>query len=181
MWHDGTVSELARGSLLVATPLLLDPNFWRTVILIIDHDEGGAVGLVLNRPTLERVETHIPAWGGVAAEPGIVHIGGPVEPQIAIGIAIGTAGEPTGVAGLSIIDLETIPSSEISSVRIYAGYAGWSPGQLETEIEQGSWFVVPAAPDDPFEPPEGQWARTLRRQGGHLALLSTFPDDVALN
>jgi putative transcriptional regulator len=181
LWHDEHVSENLGGHLLVATPLLIDPNFWRSVVLLLQHDEEGTIGVILNRPTLERVETHIPVWGPVAAEPGIVHFGGPVDPQVAIGLAAGQAGQPSGVPGLSIVDLEASPGSDLGSVRIYSGYSGWGAGQLEAEIGEGSWYVVPASPDDPFDRPEGQWSRVLRRQNGHLALVSTFPDDVALN
>ncbi len=181
LWHDCGVQESLGGRLLVATPLLIDPNFWRTVVLLLQHDQEGSIGVVLNRPTVEQVETHIPVWGPVAAKPGTVHFGGPVDPRIAIGLATGQIGEPTGVPGLSIVDLETSPGPELAAVRIYSGYAGWGQGQLEAEIAEGSWYVVPAAPDDPFDRPEGQWSRVLRRQKGHLALVSTFPDDVDLN
>jgi putative transcriptional regulator len=176
------VSVPLEGRLLVATPQLVDPNFWRSVVLVLQHDEAeGTIGIVLNRPTPELVETHIPAWGAVAADPGTVHFGGPVEPQVAIGLATGAVGEPTSLPGLSIVDLETSPQPELGAVRIYSGYAGWGMGQLEAEVGEGSWYVVPAAPDDPFDRPERQWARVLRRQHGHLSLVSTFPDDVALN
>jgi putative transcriptional regulator len=181
LWHDVVVDGTLGGQLLVATPLLIDPNFWRSVVLILQHDDDGSLGLVLNRPTVERVETHIPVWGPVAAKPGTVHFGGPVEPRVAIGLATGQGGEPTGVPGLSIVDLEAEPGEGTSAVRIYSGYAGWGQGQLELEIAEGSWYVVPASPDDPFDRPEGQWSRILRRQNGHLALVSTFPDDVDLN
>lgn len=182
MWHDGCVlSETLRGRLLVATPLLIDPNFWRTVVLLLQHDEEGSIGVVLNRPTVERVETHIPDWGPVAAKPGIVHFGGPVDPRVAIGLATGIDGEPSGVPGLSLVDLEAPPGTAPAEVRVYSGYSGWGGGQLEAEIAEGSWYVVPASPDDPFDRPEGQWSRVLRRQKGHLALVSTFPDDVDLN
>jgi putative transcriptional regulator len=175
------VTEYLAGNLLVATPLLVDPNFWRTVVLLLLHDGESTIGVVLNRPTQELVETHIPAWGEVSAPPGLVHFGGPVEPQVAIGLATGQTGEPTGVPGLSIVDLDSSPGFELGLVRVYSGYAGWGPGQLEAEIEDGSWYVVPASPDDPFDRPEGQWSRVLRRQQGHLGLVSTFPDDVSLN
>jgi putative transcriptional regulator len=181
LWHDETVSESLAGRLLVATPLLIDPNFWRTVILVVEHDESGAIGLVLNRPTTELVATHIPEWGAMATDPGTVHFGGPVEPQVAIGLGSGTIGEPTSLPGVSMVDLEATPSSDGGSVRIYSGYAGWGSAQLETEVAEGSWYVVHAAPDDPFDRPEGQWSRVLKRQRGHLALVSTFPDDVAMN
>jgi putative transcriptional regulator len=169
------------GHLLVATPLLIDPNFWRSVVLVLQHDAEGSLGLVLNRPTKELVETHIPGWGDRAAEPGTVHIGGPVDPRVAIGLAPGRSGEPSGVPGLSVVDLEAAPGDSPTEVRIYSGYSGWGAGQLEAEIEEGSWYVVPASPDDPFDRPEGQWSRVLRRQRGHLALVSTFPDDIASN
>jgi putative transcriptional regulator len=175
------VTEYLAGNLLVATPLLVDPNFWRTVVLLLLHDGESTIGVVLNRPTQELVETHIPVWGEVSAPPGLVHFGGPVEPQVAIGLATGQTGEPTGVPGLSIVDLDSSPGPELGLVRVYSGYAGWGPGQLEAEIEDGSWYVVPASPDDPFDRPEGQWSRVLRRQQGHLGLVSTFPDDVSLN
>jgi putative transcriptional regulator len=100
---------------------------------------------------------------------------------VAIGLGTSRSGEPTGLPGLSIVDLEEEPGEGTTSVRIYSGYSGWGAGQLEAEIEEGSWYVVPASPDDPFDRPEGQWSRVLRRQQGHLALVSTFPDDVSAN
>lgn len=175
------MSGKLEGRLLVATPLLIDPNFWRTVVLVLQHDDEGSLGLVLNRPSAEPVEAHIPAWGPVTAPPGTVHYGGPVAPEMAIGLSTGREGEPTPVPGLCIVDLGQSPGPEPGAVRVYSGYAGWGAGQLEAEIAEGSWYVVAASPDDPFERPEGQWARVLRRQTGYLALVSTFPDDVSLN
>lgn len=180
MWHDDVMSRL-EGRLLVATPRLVDPNFWRTVVLVLQHDEEGSLGLVLNRPTLEPVEAHIPAWGPLAAPPGRVHYGGPVEPEMAIGLGAGQEGEPTAVPGLSIVDLADEPGPHPATIRVYSGYSGWGAGQLEAEIADGSWYVLPASPDDPFDRPEGQWSRVLRRQSGHLALVATFPEDVRLN
>ena len=169
------------GKVLVATPRLIDPNFFRTVILIVQHDAEGTVGVVLNRETSEIVGDHLPEWAAYAAEPGFIHFGGPVEPEIAIGLSTSTTGESTGVPGLSIVDLASEPESDSSPIRVYSGYSGWGAGQLEAELAEGSWYVVQASPDDPFDAPEGQWARILRRQSGHLALVSTFPDDIALN
>ena len=169
------------GKVLVATPRLIDPNFFRTVILLLQHDQEGAVGIVLNRETTETVADHLPEWAERAAEPGLVHFGGPVEPEIAIGISSSATGESTGVPGLSIVDLGTDPETDASPIRVYSGYSGWGAGQLEEELAEGSWYVVQASPDDPFDPPIGQWARILRRQSGHLALVSTFPEDVTLN
>jgi len=169
------------GKVLVATPRLIDPNFFRTVILLLQHDQEGAVGIVLDRETTETVADHLPEWAERAAEPGLVHFGGPVEPEIAIGISSSATGESTGVPGLSIVDLGTDPETDASPIRVYSGYSGWGAGQLEEELAEGSWYVVQASPDDPFDPPIGQWARILRRQSGHLALVSTFPEDVTLN
>ncbi|MFQ5523326.1 MAG: YqgE/AlgH family protein [Acidimicrobiia bacterium] len=174
------MEESLAGKLLVATPRLVDPNFYRTVILLLQHDEEGAVGVVLNRVTTETVAEHLPDWAGRATPPGYIHWGGPVEPDVAIGISLTPDGMPTNVPGLSLIDLSEVPEKG-PSVRVYSGYSGWSPGQLEAEIHAGSWYVVQAAPDDPFDDPADQWRRILRRQPGLLALISTFPDDVRLN
>ncbi len=169
------------GKLLIATPLLVDPNFYRTVILMLQDDEDGTVGVVLNRPTLERVETHLPEWATRTEAPHRIHYGGPVEPEVAIGLST-SAGLPAGVPGLNLVDLSASPNDVTGpSVRIYSGYAGWGQGQLEEELATGSWYVVQASPDDPFDDPEGQWRRVLRRQPNYLSLVSTFPDDVRLN
>lgn len=124
---------------------------------------------------------HLPEWEATVAPPGLVHYGGPVDPQVAIGLARSRAGMETGVTGLSIVDLGSSPGEERPRVMIYSGYAGWGGGQLEAEIEEGSWYVVPAAPDDPFDDPETLWHAVLRRQGGLLSVVSTYPPDPALN
>ncbi|MCI0425319.1 MAG: YqgE/AlgH family protein [Actinobacteria bacterium] len=181
MWHDWVVLTSHQGRLLVATPHLLDPNFYRTVVLLLQHDEEGTVGVVLNRPTIEAVADHLPEWGEVVADPGVIHYGGPVEPQVAIGLARTEHGLPTGVPGLSVVDLASTPPADGPRARVYGGYAGWGEGQLEDELTTGSWFLVPAGPDDPFDDPEAQWQTVLRRQGGLLAVVSTFPEDPTLN
>jgi putative transcriptional regulator len=88
---------------------------------------------------------------------------------------------PTGVPGLSLIDLGSPPDGHSSPVRIYSGYSGWSADQLESEIATGSWYLVQASPDDPFDTHVDQWRRVLRRQPGFLSVVSTFPDDISLN
>lgn len=165
----------------MATPSLIDPNFWRTVVLIIRSDVDGSIGLTLNRPTVVRVDAHLRAWSTLVPEPGLVHSGGPVQPEVAIALVIGDGGEPVGLKGLSLGDvaIDELPSS--GPARIYSGYSGWGRGQLEEEVSEGSWYVVPARPSDPFDSPDDQWARILKRQGGRLALMSTFPDDVTMN
>lgn len=175
------MQESHAGKLLVATPQLIDPNFYRSVVLMLQDDEEGTVGVVLNRPTEELVESHLPDWAEWTPEPGLVHKGGPVDPEVAIGIALTTAGMSTGVPGLSLVNLSEPTTSHEGPVRIYAGYAGWGSEQLTLELAMGSWYLVQASPDDPFEDPVGQWKRVLRRQPGLLSLVSTFPEDVNQN
>lgn len=181
VWHDDLVMDTHAGKLLVATPQLIDPHFWRTVIFMLQHDDDGTVGIVLNRPTPELVADHLPEWVAGETEPQPVFYGGPVEPEMAIGLGPGVRGDPTPLPGVTLVDLSTSPPGDLRRIRIYSGYAGWGTGQLEAEIAEGSWYLVQASPDDPFDRPEGQWARILRRQNGYLSLVSTFPDDVALN
>lgn len=180
MCNDWAMDSMA-GSLVVATPLLVDPHFFRTVVLILQHDEDGCLGVVLNRPTTESVSAHIPEWAAVVPEPGLVHYGGPVDPAVAIGLALGRGGEEAGVPGLSLVDLSEEPTGSEGPVKIYSGYAGWGAGQLEAELAEGSWYRVQASPDDPFDNEEGQWRRVLRRQPGFLSVVSTYTDDPDLN
>jgi putative transcriptional regulator len=173
--------ESLAGRLLVATPLLYDPNFFRTVVLLLQHDEDGCLGVVLNRPTAEPVADHLPEWAERVPDPQTVNFGGPVDPAVAIGLALAGEGMATGVPGLSLVDLSAPPDESSQPVRIYSGYAGWGSEQLEMEIATGSWYVVQASPDDPFDSDDEQWRRILRRQPGFLSVVSTFPDDVDLN
>ncbi len=181
MWHDVVVTSPLTGKLLVATPRLIDPNFYRAVVLIVQHDEEGTLGLVLNRVTTEKAEGYLPAWTDYLTPPGMVHYGGPVEPEVAIGLGLTSSGMYAGVAGLGLVDLSQDPDDDSPRIKVYSGYSGWSAGQLEDELSTGSWFVVPAAPDDPFAEPETLWRKVLRRQSGLLSVVSTFPDDPSLN
>ncbi len=178
--NDWCMESLA-GSLLVATPNLIDPNFYRTVVLLIQHDDDGCVGVVLNRPTAEKVVDHLPEWAERVEPTDLINYGGPVEPEVAIGLGLTTEGMATGVPGLSLVDLGSPPEDTPAPVRIYSGYSGWGADQLEAEIALGSWYVVQASPDDPFDSDDGQWRRVLRRQSGFLSVVSTYPDDVGLN
>jgi len=180
LWHDGVMESYA-GSLLVATPVLLDPHFYRTVVLLLQHDPDGCVGVILNRPTTEAVVDHIPEWSERVADPAMIYYGGPVDPEVAIGLSLSTGGMTTGVPGLTLIDLSSSPESSHQPVRIYSGYSGWAGDQLESEIAEGSWYVVQASPEDPFDSDEEQWRRVLRRQPGFLSVVSTYPDDIELN
>jgi len=186
--------EPTAGSLLIAAPTLVDPNFARTIVLLLDIGESGALGVVLNRPTELDVGDVLEPWADLVTGPGVLFQGGPVETDAALAVASVAAGvsaddEPVGwrrVAGSTgLVDLDApveIVASAIGSVRIFAGYAGWGAGQLEAEIDEGSWYVVPAEPQDPFlEDPERLWVSVLRRQGGDLAMMATMPVEPGLN
>jgi putative transcriptional regulator len=178
------------GRLLVATPLLVDPNFDRTVVLVLDHDEDGTLGVVVNRPTTVGISDVLPAWTSLSVDPQVVFQGGPVALDSALGIASVLGGsEPLGwrrvYGGIGLVDLDAPPevlAAELAAFRVFAGYAGWSAGQLEGELAQGAWYVVDSEPDDPFTPePTSLWHAVLRRQRGELALLATYPEDPTLN
>jgi putative transcriptional regulator len=189
-------SDPKAGRLLVATPLLEDPNFRRGVVLIVEHEvTEGTLGVVLNRPTKVPVGQVLEQWTELAADPSVLFRGGPVSPNSALALALVPGkDEPLGwraldgapaLARLGLLDLDTPPrllAPAISSLRVYAGYAGWSPGQLQAEIDEGAWYVLPAEPGDVFSAdPERLWRRVLRRQEGDLAFLATYPDDPGLN
>lgn len=170
------------GKLLVASHLLLDPSFYRTVVLILVHEkENGAMGLVLNRETTERAERYLPGWSDRIAPPGLVHYGGPVEPDIAVGLGRAPTARETIGPGLGTVDLTSEPDADGSAIKVYSGYAGWGVAQLEEEMAEGAWYVVDAQADDPFADPNTLWQRVLQRQGGSLALYSTFPEDPTSN
>lgn len=169
------------GKLLVAAPHLVDPNFWRTVVLLIEHGEDGALGLVLNRATDIPVTDYLPSWEDHLVPPGVVHYGGPVEPEVAIALGRDARSSHAGIPGLTLVDLTEDPDDETPRVRVFSGYAGWSPGQLEAELSEGAWFMVDAAPDDVFADPEGLWRAVLRRQKGPLAMIGLLPEDPSLN
>lgn len=184
---------LRAGLLLVAAPALVDPNFDHAVVLVLDHDEDGSLGVVLNRPSPVPVGDILADWSELAGAPEVLFHGGPVGTDSALAVATVPADaageEPVGWRRLfddtGIVDLDTpteLVSAAVSGLRIFAGYSGWGAGQLEAEIAEGSWIVVPAEPADPFlANPALLWGRVLRRQGGHLAMLATQPEDPALN
>lgn len=168
------------GSLLVASPHLIDPNFFRSVVLILEHDKEGAVGVIINQPSTSGLEGELPEWAGLLAEPPVVFVGGPVQPDAAVGLADGVDGSP--VSGVGMVDLSAPPGGLSVPVRIYAGYAGWGPGQLEDELEEGGWIVAEARAGDVFATTPGTlWSVVLKRQPGVTALLASFPIDPGLN
>ncbi len=185
------MSDLSAGMLLVATPALLDPNFSDTVVLLLDVDENGALGVVLNRPSPVPVAEVLEGWGGVVGEPEVLFRGGPVstEGALAVGMLRTPDDAPVGfreVAGrLGLVDLDTpveLVDGSLVGMRIFAGYAGWGVGQLQAEVDEGSWYVVPALAPDVFRAdPTDLWRDVLRRQPGELAWHSTRPHDPNLN
>lgn len=178
------------GSLLVATPALLDPNFRRGVLFVLDHDADGALAVVINRPSDLSLEVVLPRWSGAVVEPSLLFSGGPVaqDSALAVGLALG-AGPDLGFKRLSgdygLVDLD-LPAesllSDLVGVRVFSGYAGWGEGQLEAEITEGSWYVVNALPTDLLTSrPTALWREVLHRQPGELAYVATFPDDATMN
>lgn len=174
-----------RGQLVVATPMLGDPNFAHSVVFLLDHNDEGALGIVLNRPSGADVASTLPHWDTLALAPEVMFVGGPVQPEavVALGLAdAATEAVQPVVPGIAIVDLRADPlalTDEVQGLRLFAGYAGWGGGQLEAEIDEGGWFVVDAVPDDVFgDDPEHLWVRVLSRQGG---VFSTITQDPSLN
>lgn len=184
-------STPTRGRLLVAGPPLEDPNFRRTVVFMIEHNDDGALGVVLNRPSPIDIADALPQWVGLAAAPPAVFIGGPVEQGAVLGLGrLVDDAAPEGLtpvhAGIGVLDLEADPArlqGDVGGVRLFTGYAGWGPGQLEAELAMGGWFVVDAEPSDvTTTAPDDLWRAVLRRQPDEdLALLALFPDDLSAN
>lgn len=180
-----------KGRLLVAEPALTDPNFSRTVVLVLEHSEDGAIGVVLNRPSEFDVNGALPNWAHLATAPAVVFVGGPVvEEGTAICLARTRGPAPDEVLkpvidGVGTLDVNCAPAdagSSVEEVRLYAGYSGWGAGQLEGEIEAGGWFVVDARPIDGFtSDPARLWKAVLGRQRGQLAWFVNFPPDVDMN
>lgn len=182
-----------RGRLLVASPRLTDGNFDRSIVYLIEHAGEGAVGVVINRPTNREVMHAIPPWWEKAALPPVMFLGGPVSRTAAI--CLGVASTPVDPLAntigfrpidgpVGVVDLSQDPDSvPVSQVRVFAGYAGWSAGQLEDELAAEAWFVVDAEPADVLSSdPESLWRRVLRRQSElGLRLLASYPPDPAFN
>jgi len=173
--------------LLVSVPTLDDANFFRSVVFVIEHTEEGAVGVVLNQPTEALITDALPDWAEVAAAPAVAFVGGPVQQHEAvIGLArVGRlessdAWQPL-LGRVGTVDLGRTPADvlgDLEAVRVFAGYSGWGPGQLDDELAREGWFVVDAFPDDLLTPdPASLWRTVLRRQGGDLAVAANYPRD----
>jgi putative transcriptional regulator len=177
-----------QGKLLVASPTLLDPNFARTVVAIANHDDDGALGIVLNRPSETEVAEAVPDLADVVDGEDVVFVGGPVQPAAIVVLA--QFQDPSEAAYLVTRDVGLVADSTgldrlgvaTARRRIFAGYAGWGPGQLEAELEREDWIIEDARPDDVFsEDPRELWGRVLERKGGQFRLIARMPLDPSLN
>jgi putative AlgH/UPF0301 family transcriptional regulator len=195
----GCLDDVSPGSLLVAMPALTDPTFSGTVVFVLDHSDTGTLGVVLGRPSQVAIRDVLPGWCDLAVEPGVFHVGGPCETDTALCLAMtggssapgtGDEGERTGlrrVAGtVHLVDLDADASAvagHIDGLRVFAGYAGWSPGQLAAEIAEGAWACVPGRAEDVLSSASGPdlWRAVMGRQTGRLAVLSTAPADPSAN
>ena len=183
----GAVDESLRGKLLIASPALVDPNFARSVVLMTEHNDEGAMGIVLNRPADAAARELLPVLQEIAGEDPLF-IGGPVQPQAVVLLA--EFSDPTAAAWLVVADVGLAAAdTDIEQLtpavrrgRFYAGYSGWGPGQLEAEIELDSWIVEPPMPTELFpDDPETLWHDVLERKGGQYTLISRMPEDPSLN
>jgi putative transcriptional regulator len=183
--------ESLAGQLLVATPSTGGAIFRRSVVLLLQHDDTGAHGLVLNKPLATGVQSVLPSWQEHVSRPQRLFQGGPVGLDTALGLAFAPGGDEPQLGiqrvfgALGVVDLDAPPElimPEVTGLRIFAGYAGWAPGQLEGEIAEGGWYVVPSADGDVFsDRPEGLWSAVLRRQPGQLSWVASFPEDPSWN
>jgi putative AlgH/UPF0301 family transcriptional regulator len=175
-------------------PALSDPTFAGTVVYVLDHSDSGTVGVVLGRPSQVEIRDVLPGWCELAVEPGVFHVGGPCETDTAL--CLGTAASDSDVdldSGLRrvagdvyLVDLDGDPGEveeQLTGLRVFAGYAGWAPGQLAGEIAEGAWACVPGTAEDVLSPAAGPllWRRVMGRQSGRLAVLSTAPADPSAN
>jgi putative transcriptional regulator len=180
------VSSLT-GHLLVAGPALVDPNFHRSVVLVGEHGEEGALGVILNRTSESTVDEAVPELAALVEGSAPIHVGGPVQPSAIVVLAEFV--EPERAETLVLEDIGFLPSEidpdelgELRRARVFAGYAGWGPGQLDDELREGSWIVEPADPEDVFTADPGElWSEVLRRKGGPFGVLALMPPDPSLN
>jgi putative transcriptional regulator len=177
-----------RGQLLVAGPTMLDPNFARTVVLVGEHSDEGAMGVILNRPSEANVAEAVPGLAGIVDAEAFVHVGGPVQPSAltvlaefddrddAATIVFGDIGFVRGDADIELLAAAT------RRARVFAGYSGWSAGQLESELEREDWIVASPEPDDIFSSGGLRlWSAVLRRLGGRYELIARMPPDPSVN
>jgi putative transcriptional regulator len=177
-----------KGQLLIAAPSLLDPNFHRTVVLLLEHEDEGAVGVVLNRPSPIAAAEALPDHAELLEDGDRIFAGGPVQPASALAVAeFGDPGdaERAVLGSIAVADLESDPqelAGKVDRIRVFAGYAGWGAGQLEAELAEEAWIVEPAVPGDVFTgDPERLWGHVLERKGGAYRLVARMPPDPSMN
>jgi putative transcriptional regulator len=180
--------DSARGQLLIAGPSLLDPNFWRTVVLVVEHSDDGALGLVLNRPSETTVGEAVPELDELVDNDERLFIGGPVQPSAVI--VLGEFEDATDAALVAFDDVGVLATGSaqeeavagLRTSRAFVGHAGWGPGQLDSELERGDWITEDARRDDAFSAdPQELWSRVLTRKGGSYALVARMPPDPSVN
>ena len=178
--------ESLQGKLLVSSPSLLDPNFRKTVVLVAHHDDDGAMGLVLSRPSEVAAADAVPLLEGLPGCNDPVFVGGPVQPEAFMVLAefedVAQAAAPI-MGRLGFMPAEIEPRDlAITRLRLFAGYSGWGEGQLEAELDESSWIVVDAETDDAFaDDPDELWRTVLHRQGGAFSIMENMPFDPGLN
>ena len=180
----------AKGRFLVARPYLRDPNFWRSVVLLTEHNEEGTVGFVLNRPIEYKLSDLVEGFPQFDAP---VFLGGPVgtdslhfihrlpelvsenDREIAPGVFWGTSFEQLKYGILS-------GSIDPEQIRLFVGYSGWGPHQLEGELKTKSWFVSKSDLDMAFgEKPGELWRTVLQSMGDRYRVISHYPEDPSMN
>jgi putative transcriptional regulator len=180
--------DSARGQLLIAGPALIDPNFWRTVVLVVEHSEEGALGLVLNRPSESTVGEASSELGELVDPHELLFIGGPVQPSAVIVVA--QFEDPSDAALMAFDDVGVIGTGSsfedvaagVRQSRAFVGHAGWGPGQLDAELERDDWILEPARVEDAFSlQPRELWSTVLTRKGGSYALVARMPADPSSN
>ncbi|MGH2915878.1 MAG: YqgE/AlgH family protein [Solirubrobacteraceae bacterium] len=179
--------DSARGQLLIAGPGLADPNFWRTVVLVVEHSDDGALGLVLNRPSETTVGEAITELDELPALDDPLYVGGPVQPSALI--VLGQFQRPGEAALIAFGDVGVLAGGEHADAppdlhrgRAFAGHAGWGPGQLDDELARGDWILEPACHEDAFTTaPLSLWRSVLTRKGGSYALVARMPADPSVN
>jgi putative transcriptional regulator len=200
----GCLDDVCPGSLLVSMPALTDPTFAGTIVYVLDHSDTGTLGVVLGRPSQVEIRDVLPGWCDLAVDPGVFHVGGPCETDTALCLATAAPGATHPVAAAThsaaaatdglrrvagnvhLVDLDSDASAlvgRIDGLRVFAGYAGWSPGQLAGEIAEGAWACVPGYDEDVLSRVSGPelWRHVMGRQTGRLAVLSTAPADPSGN
>ncbi len=185
----GTMADVRPGSLLVAMPGLADPSFAGTVVYVLDHSDTGTVGVVLNRPSEVRIRDVLPGWAILAVNPRVFHVGGPCESETALCLAVADApreGLRVVDGDVYLVDLDCDPVHllpVVAGLRVFAGYAGWSPGQLAAEIDEGAWACVDGRGSDVVATTAGSrlWHRVLGRQTGARGVLATATPDPTQN